>query len=57
MLSDRQQAPTPEQLEEYLDLSREEIERLILYLLVQEALENRLEALPEAVRSHARHSA
>jgi hypothetical protein len=52
-LAARTAVPTPEQLADYLDLTREEIERLVLYLLVQDALGERLGALPDAVRIHA----
>ena len=46
---------TPAGLEDYADLSREEIARVVLYLLVQEALRDRLGTLPDAVQAHAIH--
>ena len=47
--------PTADQLEDYLDLSRENIERLVLYLLVQDALKVRMGTLPDAVQTHVIH--
>jgi hypothetical protein len=36
-------------------LTREEIERLVLYMLVQDVLRERLRTLPDAVQAHAIH--
>lgn len=49
--------PTAEELDAYLHLTPEEIARLVLYLLVEEALKSRLSsALPDMVCLHiARH--
>ena len=44
----RATTPTPEELAEYLDLSGEEIERLVLYLLLQEPLREKLGKLVNA---------
>jgi hypothetical protein len=49
-------APSAEELNGYLHLSTEEIARLVLCLMIEEALKGHLSSLPEAVSNHvSRH--
>lgn len=48
--------PPDHAVEAYLELSPQQIERLVLCLLVEEALRARLDELPEHVRDHARRA-
>jgi hypothetical protein len=45
--------PSAEELDDYLRLSKEEIVRLVLCLMIEEALQSEVAFFPGAVRVHA----
>src|SRR5262249_54072420 len=47
--------PSEAELDGYLRLTQEDVARLVLCLLIQEALQSKLADLPEAVQAHVRH--
>ena len=48
-----QSDPSPEELNAYLHLGREDIVRLVLCLMIEEALQGELAFFPSAVTGHA----